>query len=85
MTFLCLSRTKKMKLYKILMKMTVTYASEKWTMIMNWKFGRRILRRKFKVVVGGGVWWVRINQEFDELINAEDIVKLISFWDVKNF
>jgi hypothetical protein len=76
------SRSCKMKIYKTLIRSIVTYGSETWTLTSEIEnalrtFERKILRKIFGPVQDRGGWRIRYNEELEELIKNEDIVRFI--------
>jgi hypothetical protein len=71
-----------MKLNKILISPVVTFGTETWiestaNKLTLCEFKTRIHGRIFEAMNDGGDWKVINNQELDELINGEGIVKFI--------
>jgi hypothetical protein len=60
-----LSRTIKIQLYRTLIKPTVMYGSECWTLPIWWtkldEFERKVLRRIYGPIQGGDIWRSRYN------------------------
>ena len=77
-----LSRKSKICIYKTIIRPTVTYAAETWTITANderllggWE--RKILRKIFGPVCENGDWRIRTNREVYQLYQDVDIVTLI--------
>jgi hypothetical protein len=72
----------KVKLYKTLIRIVLTYGSETWTLSKNPEnaistFERRILRRICGSVQDNGQWRIRYNKELYELYGKPDLVTCI--------
>lgn len=74
-----LSRNAKLLVYKSILRPTVTYGSEAWTltsecvrMLRVWE--RKVLRRIYGPVRMGERWRIRSNQELQDLYGEKDIV-----------
>ncbi|KAJ4450075.1 hypothetical protein ANN_01482 [Periplaneta americana] len=77
-----LTRTDKIRIYKISIRSFVTYGAENWTLIKPdqdslRKFERKIMRRIYGPVLDNDMWRIRYNQEITQLIKGEDIVRFI--------
>jgi hypothetical protein len=77
-----LSRHSLVKLYKTLIRPVVTYGAETWTMlaadenvlcVFEWK----VVRTIYSPVREGKRWRIRSNQELEEILGGEDIVKFV--------
>jgi len=74
-----------MKLYKALVRPVVVYGSECWVLTENIKqkllvFERKILRRIFgPTQKASGKWRLKTNEEMEEAINNENIVRYIKY------
>jgi hypothetical protein len=74
-----ISRALKLRLYKGVIRPTVTYVSETWCltqaagdMLRVW--GRKVLRKIFGAVSENGTWRPRTNKEIADLYKEPDIV-----------
>jgi hypothetical protein len=72
----------KLKLYRTVIRPTVTYASETWvlketTIQKMLVFERKILRRKFGATKENQIWRIKTNEELDKLIKHKNIVNYI--------
>ena len=72
-----LSRATKIRLYKTLIRPTVTYGAETWTMTKKEEqdlliFEREIFRRIYGPKYEDGEWKSRTNQELEELSKGEN-------------
>jgi hypothetical protein len=80
-----ISKKTKMKLYKALIRPVVVYGSECWVLTENIKqellvFERKILRRIFgSTQKANGEWRLKTNEELEETINNENIVRYIKY------
>ena len=80
-----ISKKTKMKLYKALIRPVVVYGSECWVLTENIKqkllvFERKILRRIFgPTQKANGDWRLKTNEELEEAINNENIVRYIKY------
>jgi hypothetical protein len=79
-----LSRSTKIKLYRTLIRLVVTYAMESWTFNISGEipfrmFERKIIRKLCGPVCEDGVWTVRSNSEISSLLQGEDIVRHAKF------
>jgi hypothetical protein len=77
-----IKRSVKMQIYKTLIRPTVTYGSETWTLTKSTEnllriFERKILRKIYGPIQEGDPWRIRNNEELNRSINGEDIVKFI--------
>jgi hypothetical protein len=78
-----LNRSSKLKIYKSLIRPTVTYRCEAWTLTNRDEqylriFEHRILRKIFGPVQNeDGFWRVRMNHELNDLIKNADIVRYL--------
>jgi hypothetical protein len=78
-----LNRSSKLKIYKSLIRPTVTYGCEAWTLTNRDEqclrvFERRILRRIFGPVQDeDGFWRIRMNHELNDLIKNADTVRFV--------
>ena len=74
-----------MKLYKALVRPVAVYGSECWVLTENikrklWVFERKILRRIFgPTQKANGQWRLETNEELEEAINNENIVRYIKY------
>ena len=73
-----------MKLYKALVRPIVVYGSECWVLTENIKqkllvFERKILRRIFPTQKAKEEWRLETNEELEEAINNENIVRYIKY------
>jgi hypothetical protein len=71
-----------MKIYKTLIRPIVTYGSETWTLTSEIENALRTFERKILRKISGPVkdrrgWRIRYNEELEELVNNEDIVRFI--------
>jgi hypothetical protein len=71
-----------MKIYKTLIRPVVIYGSETWTLTSEIEnvlrtFERKILRKIFGPVQDRRGWRIRYDEEPEELIKNEDIVRFI--------
>ena len=78
-----MSKKTKMQLYKALVRPVVVYGSECWVLTENIKqkllvFERKVLRRIFgPTQKANGEWRLKTNEELEEAINNENIVRYI--------
>ena len=77
-----LTRATKIRLYKTLIRPTVTYGAETWIMTKKEEqalliFERKIFRRIYGPNYEDGEWKIRTNRELEELNKGENIVKWI--------
>ena len=78
-----LNRSSKLKIYKSLIRPTVTYGCEAWTLTNRDEqflriFECRILRKVFGPAQNkDGFWRIRINYELNDLIKNADIVRFV--------
>lgn len=77
-----LSRKTKIRIYKTLIRPVVTYGSEAWNLSASdcnklRVFERKIVRRIYGAVLDRGEWRIRNNQEINEILKNEDIVRFI--------
>lgn len=73
-------RSAKRKIYNTLIRPVVTYGCECWTLSTSEvhalrRFERRILRKIFGPIHENGVFRIRRNEELDDLIDGQDIVR----------
>ena len=74
-----------MKLYKAIIRPGVVYGSECWVLTENIKqkllvFERKILRRRFgPTQKANGEWRLKTNEELEEAINNENMVRYIKY------
>jgi len=74
-----------MKLYKALIRSVAVYGSECWVLTENIKqkllvFERKMLRRIFgPTQKASGEWRLKTNEELEEAINNENIVRYIKY------
>jgi hypothetical protein len=84
-----LSRKPKLKLYRTLIRLIVTYASEKWVLKENsiqklMIFERKILRKNFGTTEElNGLWRIKTNEKLDDLIQQKNIIRLIKSQRIK--
>ena len=80
-----ISKKTKMKLYKALIRSVAVYGSECWVLTENIKqkllvFERKMLRRIFgPTQKASGEWRLKTNEELEEAINNENIVRYIKY------
>ena len=80
-----ISKKTKMKLYKALIRPVAVYGTECWVLTENIKqkllvFERKILRRIFgPTQKANGEWKLKTNEELEEAINNENIVRYIKY------
>jgi hypothetical protein len=72
----------KLKLYRAVIRPTVTNASETWVLKENiiqklLVFERKILRGTFGPTRGNHTWRIKSNEELDKLIQHENIVNYV--------
>ena len=78
-----LNRSSKLKIYKSLIRPTVTYECKACTLTNRDEqylriFERRILRKIFGPVQNeDGIWRIRLNYEMNDLIKNADIVRFV--------
>jgi hypothetical protein len=81
-----ISRNTKMRIYRTVVRTVVrpvvTYGSETWTLPTAEEnalriFERKILRKIYGPVLENGIWRNRYNDELNEIIKGEDIVRFI--------
>jgi hypothetical protein len=77
-----ISRSTKMQIYRTIFRPVVTYGSETWTLPTAEEnalriFERKILRKMYRPVMENGVWRNPYNDELNEIIKGEDIVRFI--------
>jgi hypothetical protein len=78
-----LNRSSKVKIYKSIIRPTVTYGCEAWTLTNRDEeylriFERRILRKIFGPVQNeDGFWRIRKNHELNDQIKKADIVRYV--------
>jgi hypothetical protein len=76
-------RKSKFKLYRTLIRPTVTYAGETWVLKENciqklMTFKRKILRKIFGPTKElNGLWRIKTNEELDDLIQQKNIIRFI--------
>jgi len=76
-----LNRSLKLKIYKTLIRLVVTYGCEAWTLTNRNEQQLRIFERKTLRKIFGPVqdeyviWRIRKNHELNELIGSADIVR----------
>lgn len=84
-----LSRKSKLLIYKSLIRPVVTYGAECWSMTSNDEkslriFERRILRKIFGPIrLDENNWRIRSNNEINDLIENEDLVRFIKAQRIK--
>jgi hypothetical protein len=71
-----------MQIYRTIVRPVVTYGSETWTLPTAEEnalriFERKILRKIYGPVMENGIWRNRYNDELNEIIKGEDIVRFI--------
>jgi hypothetical protein len=71
-----------MRIYRTIVRPVVTYGSEIWTLPTAEEnalriFERNLLRKIYGPVMENGIWRNRYNDELNEIINGEDIVRFI--------
>ena len=76
------TKQSKLKLYRTVIRLIVTYASEIWvlkeTIIQKLLvFERRILRRIFGPTKENQIWRVKTSEELDKLIKHKNIINYI--------
>ena len=80
-----MTKKTKMKLYKVLVRPVVVYGPECWVLTENMKqkllvFERKILRRiSGPTQKASGEWRLKTNEELEEAINKENIVRYIKY------
>jgi hypothetical protein len=78
-----LNRSSKLKIYKSLIRLVVTYGCEAWTLTNRDQQYLRIFEHKILRKISGpvqnedGSWRIRMNHELSELIGNADIVRFI--------
>lgn len=77
-----INRKAKMRIYKALIRPVVTYGSETWTMTVDdeenlRRIERKIVRRIYGPVFENEAWRIRYNEEINNILNKEDIVRFI--------
>jgi hypothetical protein len=78
-----LSRKSKLKLYRTLIRPTVTYANETWGITEDsiqklMMFERKVLRKIFRRTKElNGPWKIKTNEELDDLIQRKNIIRFI--------
>lgn len=77
-----LSHKTKLQIYKTLVRPTVTYGCEAWTLTLEDVNALRILERKIVRKIYGPVreaaeWRIRNNSEINHILNNEDVVRFI--------
>jgi hypothetical protein len=78
-----ISRSTKMRIYRTIVRPVVTYGSETWTLPTAEEnalriFERKILRKIYGPVTENGIWRNGYNDELNEIIKGEDIVRFIT-------
>ena len=76
------AKTTKILIYKVLIRLVLTYASETWTLSKIKErplilFERKVLRRTFGLKQENGTWRKRYNYELYETFNEPNIVTYI--------
>jgi len=79
-----ISRSSKLKIYRMLVHPVVTYGSESWTLTMEEEralavFERKILRKIYGPVQENELWRIRRNDVFEVIIKGENIVGFIKW------
>jgi hypothetical protein len=77
-----ISRGAKLKLYWSVVRPAVTYSCETWVLQESeinklLVFERKILRKIFGPCKGNDSWWMKTNQELNQLINHKNIINII--------
>ena len=77
-----MSRATNIRLYKTLIRPVVCYGAEIWSLlevdISKLRiFERKIVRRIYGAVFDGEIWRIRNNEEIEEILKNEDIVRFI--------
>ena len=77
-----ISRNSKLQIYRTLVPPVVTYGPESWTLTMEEEralavFERHILRKIYGPVKENELWRIRLNDELEDIIKVENIVRFI--------
>jgi hypothetical protein len=77
-----ISRSSQLQIYRTLVRPVVTYGSESWTLTMEQErvlavFERKILRKIYGQVKENELWRIRRNDELEDIIKGENIVRFI--------
>jgi hypothetical protein len=77
-----ISRSSQLQIYRTVVRPVVTYGSESWTLTMEEErvlavFERKIVRKIYGPVKENELWRIRRNDELEDIIKGENIVRFI--------